>query len=59
MEYLKGYDDIVCELALCTFNLVISQQKESACKKNNKLGKMLVYICLLYVPNENQGMLMQ
>ena len=33
VEYLKGYDDIVCELALCTFNLVISQQKESACKK--------------------------
>ena len=56
LENLMGYDDI--ELALCTFNLRDQQTKRERMLKNNKLWKTFVYICLLYVHDESQDMLM-
>ena len=57
VENLTRYDDIVWEIALCTFNLVIIKAEHIL--KNNKLWKTFVYISLLYVQDENQDMLMQ
>ena len=58
-ENLTGYDDIVCELSLCTFNLCDQPRKRERVLKNNKLWKTSVHICLLYVEDENEDMLMQ
>ena len=33
VENLMGYDDIVCEFALCTFNLRDQQRKRERAKK--------------------------
>ena len=54
VENLTGYDDIVCEFALRTFNLRDQPTKRERVLKNTKVWKTFVYICLLYVQNENQ-----
>ena len=50
---------MVWEFALYTFNLSYKPTKREPVLKNNKLMKTFVYICLLYVQDENQDMLMQ
>ena len=59
VENLTGYDDIVCEFALCNFNLFNQPTKRECIRKNNNFWKTFVYIYLLYVQHENQDMLMQ
>ena len=58
-ENLARDDDIVWEFALRTFNLREQPNKRERMLKNNKVWKKLVYICLPYVQDENQDMLMQ
>ena len=53
-ENLMGYNDIVCKFALYTFDLCDQSANEELVLKNNKLCKTFVYICLLYVQDENQ-----
>ena len=50
VEKQTGYIDIVWQFALC---------KERTHAKNNKLWQTFVCICLLFVEDENQDMLMQ
>ena len=58
-ENLARDDDIVWEFALRTFNLREQPNKRERRLKNNKVWKKLAYICLPYVQDENQDMLMQ
>ena len=57
VENLRGYDDIVCEFALCTFNLRDQRKKRERVLKNNIIWKTFVYICLRYVEDGNQSKL--
>ena len=57
VENLTGYDDIVCEFALCTFNLRDQRTKRELVLKNNIIWKTFVYICLRYVEDGNQSKL--
>ena len=52
VENLMGYNDIVRQFDLCILTQLIRQQKGSRANK-------LVYICLLFVQDENKDMLMQ
>ena len=54
LETLTGCNDIVSQLGRGTFGLP-DQRTKTARAKNNKL----VYICLLFVQDKNQDMLMQ
>ena len=54
-----GYDDIVWEFALCTFNLHDQSTKRERVLKKQVTFKKFVYICLIFVQDENQEMLMQ
>ena len=58
-ENLARDDDIVWEFSLRTFNLREQPNKRKRMLKNNKVWKKQVYICLPYVQDENQDMLMQ
>ena len=53
-----GLDDIVCEFALCTLKLHFQPTKSERVLKS-KLWKEIVYICLIFVQDKNQEMLMQ
>ena len=44
VENLIGYDDIIWQFALCSFNLRDQQTKRELVLKNNKLWKTFVYI---------------
>ena len=55
VENLTEYNNIVWQFPLCTFNLPDQPTKGQRVLKNNKL----VYICLIFVQDENQNMLMQ
>ena len=55
LETLTGCNDIVSQLARCTFGLPDQRTKRERVLKNSKL----VYICLLFVQDKNQDMLMQ
>ena len=59
MENLTGYDDIISEFALGTFNLRDQPKKRARVLKNKILRKPFVYICLLYFHDENQNMYMK
>ena len=54
LETLTGCNDIVSQLARCTFGLPDQRTKRERVLKNK-----LVYICLLFVRDKNQDMLMQ
>ena len=55
VENLTGYDDIVCEFVLCTFNLRDQRTKRE--RVLNIIWKTFVYICLRYVEDRNQSKL--
>ena len=55
VENLTGYNNILWQFALCTFNLPDQPTKSERVLKNNQP----VFVCLLYVQDENQDMLMQ
>ena len=55
VKNLTEYNDIVLQFALCTFNLPDQPTKRERVLKNNKL----VHVCLLFVQDEDQDMLMQ
>ena len=55
VENLTGYNDIVWQFALCSFNLPDQPTKRESMLKNNKH----VYISLRFVQYEKQDMLMQ
>ena len=55
LETLTGCNDIVSQLGRGTFGLPDQRTKTERVLKNNKL----VYICLLFVQDKNQDMLMQ
>ena len=55
VDSLTGYDDIVCEFALFTFNLRDHPTKRESMLKINIIWETFVSICLLYVEDENQA----
>ena len=46
VENLTGYDDIIWQFALCSFNLRDQQTKRELVLKNNKLWK--TFVCIVY-----------
>ena len=58
-ENLTRYNDNVCQFALCTFNLCDQPTKRERVLKNNKIWEAFIYICILYIYDENQNMLIQ
>ena len=70
VENLPGYEDITRQFTLCTFNLrdqptkrererERERERRERVLKNNKLWRTCAYICLLYIQDRNQDMLMQ
>ena len=59
VENLTWYDDIVWQFALCTFKLYDQPTKWERVLKNSKHWKAFIYICLLFIQDEKQDMLMQ
>ena len=55
VENFTGYNNIVWQFALCTFNLLDQSTKREQVLKDNKR----VYVCLLFVQDEDKNMLMQ